>query len=86
MSENTKKLKLMRDVLGAELYQAVAEQGLGLVHISNFGNGFISKEERDSAILRDFYNGMDLMELSQKYKIKSTSIYKITESKVKESS
>lgn len=76
---NTENLKTLKNIVGNELFSVIIERLKGEhIYFSNF-SGFATKEERDSEIRKDFYQGLSVPELAEKYKMKSWSIYKITE-------
>jgi Mor family transcriptional regulator len=78
---NTENLKTLKDIVGTEQFKIIIERLNGEhIYISNYG-GFHSKEERNAAIRNDFFHGMSVPELGEKYGMSICSIYKITEDK-----
>lgn len=76
---NAENLKILKDIVGNEQFRVIIEQLNGEhVYFSNY-SGYPSKEERDDAIIKDFYHGMSVPELAEKYNMSIHSIYKITE-------
>ena len=43
--------------------------------------GFPSKAERDTAILHEFYKGVEIPDLAKKYNLSVSQIYKITQNR-----
>ena len=81
MNKNSENLQTLKNIVGVELFRAIIERLPGeTIYIANC-NGFASKEERDKEIRKDFYHGLSIPELAEKYGLSSCSIYKITEQK-----
>lgn len=81
MNKNSENLQIIKNIVGGELFRAIIEQLQGeTIYVVNY-NGFASKEERDKEIRKDFYHGLSVPELADKYGLSSCSIYKITEQK-----
>lgn len=82
MNKNAQNLQILKDIVGVEQFIIIAEQ-LNGEHIA-FNNhscqGFVSKEEQNVAIKKDFYHGMSVNELAKKYDMTVSNIYKITSS------
>jgi Mor family transcriptional regulator len=78
---NTENLKILKDIVGTEQFRIIIERLNGEhIYISNYG-GFHSKEERNTSIKSDFFHGLSVPELAEKYNMSVHSIYKITEDK-----
>ncbi|MFV0466737.1 MAG: hypothetical protein ACK5ML_11765 [Lachnospiraceae bacterium] len=78
-NKNTENLKKLREIVGFEQFKIITQLMPGEhLHISDWG-GFISKEERDAAILKDLYQGMGILQIANKYGLGAHTIYKITE-------
>lgn len=78
---NADKLKVLKDIVGNELFKVITEQLNGEnIYFSNYG-AYHSKRERDEAIKADFFGGMSQQELADKYDLTITSIYKIVENR-----
>lgn len=78
---NAENLKVLKDIVGSEQFSVIIERLNGEhIYFSNYA-GYPSKEERNAAIKKDFYHGMSVPELAEKYNISVHSIYKITEYK-----
>ena len=81
MNKNGENLQTLKDIVGVELFNRIIEELLGeTIYIANY-NGFTSKEERNDAIRKEFYHGLSVSELAEKYGMSICSIYKITEQK-----
>lgn len=82
MNKNSHNLQILKDIVGMEQFRLIAET-LNGEHIT-FNNhscqGFISKSEQNTAIKKDYYHGMSVNELSKKYDMTVSSIYKIISS------
>lgn len=77
MSDNEVNLKLLESITGSEVFKQILEAFPGeRLYIPGRGE-FTSKQERNNAIRRDFYNGVDVDDLAEKYKLSSTSVYRI---------
>ena len=74
MSENEVNLKLLESITGSEVFKQILEAFR--LYIPGRGE-FTSKQERNNAIRRDFYNGVDVDALAEKYKLSATSVYRI---------
>lgn len=78
---NAENLKVLKDIVGSEQFSVIIERLNGEhIYFSNYA-GYPSKEERNEAIKKDFYHGMSVPELAEKYNMSVHSIYKITEYK-----
>ena len=78
---NAENLKVLKDIVGSEQFSVIIERLNGEhIYFSNYA-GYPSKEERNAAINKDFYHGMSVSELAEKYNMSVHSIYKITEYK-----
>ena len=81
MNKNTENLKIIRGIVGAELFNAIIQRLPGeTVYIADY-NGFSSKKERDAAIKRDFFRGIPYKTIAEKYDLHPSTIYKIIEGK-----
>ena len=79
MSDNEVNLKLLESITGSEVFKQILEAFPGeRLYIPGRGE-FTSKQERNNAIRRDFYNGVDVDvdALAEKYKLSATSVYRI---------
>ena len=77
LSENEVNLKLLESITGTEVFKQILEAFPGeRLYIPGRGE-FTSKQERNNAIRRDFYNGADVDALAEKYKLSATSVYRI---------
>lgn len=78
MSKNGKQLRKLKDLIGGERFREVMKGLQGeRVYFSGY-SGFITKDERDAAIKRDYFIlDSDIPELAHKYDLTQSSIYKI---------
>ncbi len=81
MNKNSRNLKILKDIVGIEQFKVIAERlnGEHIVFNNHSCQGFVSKEEREQAIRKDFFHGLSVWELAEKYGMAVSSIYKITE-------
>lgn len=78
LNKNEAALKMLKNIIGEELYQRVCEQMPGAdLHIPALRGGFISKAERDAALRIDFYAGMTAYQLADRYGVSISQAYKI---------
>lgn len=81
MNKNTKNLKIIRKIVGDELFNTIIQRLSGeTVYITDY-NGFSSKKERDAAIRNDFFRGMSYKVIAKKYGLHASTIYKIIETR-----
>ncbi len=82
MNKNTAILKKVREIIGVQAFCELGKvcSGDTVVFNNYMCHGFVSKEERDRAIMKDLYHGMFPLELAEKYDLGIDAIYKITES------
>lgn len=78
---NTEKLVALRDLIGVEQFKVITERFKGEKIYFRDYCGFVSKEERDQAMWHDFIYGMSVGEISDKYGLQTTTVYKVLESK-----
>lgn len=78
-SRNQDTLNFMRNILGEEKFMEVASALAGERITFPISYQWLNKEERNKAILYDFYNGIDIPELAEKYDLSESHIYKIVE-------
>lgn len=81
MNKNVENLQKLKDIVGAELYNVINEQMPGEHIYFNKRSEYPSRRERDAAIKDDFFGGVSITELADKYGLTITSIYKIVENK-----
>lgn len=83
MNKNAKNLQVLKDIVGDEQFRVIAEllHGEHIVFNNYSRQGYVSKEEQNADIVRDFYNGMSKYELAFKYELGVDAIYKIVEQK-----
>jgi len=81
LNKNARNLQILKNIVGVEQFRVIAEQlnGEHVVFNNHSCQGFISKEEQNSAIIKDFYHGLSLGELAEKYGLTTHAVYKITE-------
>lgn len=81
MNKNAQNLQILKDIVGTEQFIVIAERlnGEHLTFNNHSCQGFISKDERNEAIMKDFYHGMSWGELADKYGLTVSALYKITE-------
>lgn len=81
MNKNSQNLQILKNIVGTEQFMVIAEQlnGEHIVFNNHSCQGFVSKEEQNAAILKDFYHGLSLGELANKYGLTTHAVYKITE-------
>lgn len=82
MNKNAQNLQTLKNIVGDEQFIIIAEQlnGEYIVFNNHSCQGFVSKEEQNVAIKKDFYHGMSVNELAKKYDMTVSNIYKITSS------
>lgn len=81
MNKNTENLKVIKTIVGDELFNAIVQRLLGeTIYIADY-NGFSSKEERNTAIKNDFFCGMSYEAIAEKYGLHPSTVYKITETR-----
>lgn len=78
-SKNQDTLDFMRNIIGEEKFMEVVSALAG--ERITFPRSFqwLDKNERNQAILCDFYGGADIAELAKKYDLSESHIYKIVE-------
>lgn len=78
-SRNQDTLDFMRNIIGEEKFSEVVSALAG--ERVTFPRSFqwMDKEERNRAILYDFYAGADIAELAKKYDLSESHVYKIVE-------
>lgn len=81
MNNNAQNLQTLRNIVGNDLYIIISNQldGKLLAFNSYSCQGFVSKEEQNAAIKRDYYHGMTWDELQNKYGLTMSALYKITQ-------
>ena len=78
MNKNVGLLQDLRDTMGAERFRTFVERHPGeVIYLPSRGE-FVSTGERNAAIRKDFYHGMNVPELADKYGMSTASIYKLT--------
>lgn len=81
LNKNSANLQVLRDIVGIRLFKEIMKCLSGEhIHLSDWA-GYASKEERNAAIMEDFYAGVDYSELQDKYELSIHAIYKIAEHK-----
>lgn len=82
MNRNEVVLNRLRAIIGDELFREVCFQMPGEdIHIPVFGNGFTSIKDRNWAIRQDVWEGKSILEVSKKYELSQSQIYKILKSR-----
>jgi Mor family transcriptional regulator len=77
INKNVVILTELRDILGVEKFKAFVGQHSGeTIYLPKRGE-FVSLEERNQAMLSEFYSGASITELSEKYGISGDMVYKI---------
>jgi Mor family transcriptional regulator len=77
MSKNVMLLTELRDALGVDKFKEFVNQHSGeIIYLPKRGE-YVSLEERNRAILEGFYSGVSMTELSGKFGLTGTMIYKI---------
>lgn len=81
MNKNSRNLQILKDIVGIDQFKIIAERlnGEHVVFNNHSCQGYVSKEEQNVAIMKDFYHGMSLEELADKYGLTISAVYKITE-------
>lgn len=79
-SDNELKLLDLQKIIGNELFSKVCNRYEG-ESIYFPSRGFPSKTERDTAILHEFYKGVEIPDLAKKYNLSVSQIYKITQNR-----
>ena len=81
VNKNVELLKDLRAALGLEQFKAFVELHSGeTIYLPNRGE-YISVEERNEAIKKDFFGGLSYRELANKYVLAIQTIYKIAENR-----
>lgn len=82
MNRNEVVLNRLRAIIGDELFREVCFQMPGEdIHIPVFGNGFTSIKDRNRSIRQDVWKGKSILEVSKKYELSQSQIYKILKSR-----
>ncbi len=81
VNKNVENLQTLRDIVGSDQFNVILERLTGEHIYFNKRVVSPSKDERDAAIKKDYYHGIDMPELVDKYGLKLSSIYKIVESR-----
>lgn len=82
MNKNETALNTLKNIIGESLFVEVCDKMAGeRVSIPVYGCGFVTTEERNRSIRRDFYKGLSISELTTKYDLQSSTIYKIIASR-----
>lgn len=80
---NVELLEELRELVGNEQFKKIIEHFKGQkIYFANY-SGYISKEERDDAIWKDFIHDMSVNDIAEKYGLKVSTVYKITENRCK---
>ena len=75
-------LNRLRTIIGNELFREICYQMPGEdIHIPVFGNGFTSIRVRNQAIRQEIWKGKSILEVSKKYELSQSQIYKILKSR-----
>lgn len=81
MNKNVELLKDLRDALGFEQFKNFVELHSGeTIYLPTRGE-YISVDERNVAIKKDFFGGLSYRELANKYGLSIQTIYKIAENR-----
>lgn len=78
-SKNQDTLDFMRNIIGEEKFMEVASALAGERITFPRSYQWLDKDERNRAILCDFYNGTDIENLAEKYELSESHVYKIVE-------
>ena len=82
LNRNEVVLNRLRAIIGDELFREVCFQMPGEdIHIPVFGNGFTSIKDRFWSIRQDVWKGKSILEVSKKYELSQSQIYKILKSR-----
>lgn len=82
LNRNEVVLNRLRAIIGDELFREVCYQMPGEdIHIPVFGNGFTSIKDRNWSIRQDVWKGKSILEVSKKYELSQSQIYKILKSR-----
>lgn len=82
MLKNEQALNTLKNIIGADLFMEVCQRMPGCdLRIPGNGSGFTSRAERNAAIWRDIYGGLDIAAAAAKYGLSASHIYKILESR-----
>ena len=82
MNRNEVVLNRLRAIIGDELFREVCYQMPGEdIHIPVFGNGFTSIKDRNWSIRQHVWKGKSILEVSKKYELSQSQIYKILKSR-----
>jgi Mor family transcriptional regulator len=73
-------LKLLEDIVGDDYFKTICNVMAG-ENLYIPGHGYSSKLERNNAIRKDFYHGIDCVNLANKYNLSISQVYKIVEEK-----
>lgn len=81
MNKNVENLQILKDIVGGDQFNVILERLTGEHIYFNKRVVSPSKAERDAAIKDDFFGGLSITELADKYNLTIESIYKIVENK-----
>jgi len=78
---NVELLEELRELVGVEQFKRISEHFKGeKIYFASYGE-YISKEERDAVIWKDFIHGMPIPDIADKYGLQSSTVYKIIENR-----
>ena len=82
MNRNTENLKTIKNIVGDDLFHLIIRCLPGeTVYFADY-SGYSSKSERDAAIKRDYYRGLSYQDITKKYGLHPSTVYRIVEKRL----
>ena len=79
MSKNQKCLQTLKNIIGEELYQLTLETFAGQKLLFPKDPDFDKKADRNKQIVSEYYSGVRVPELMERYNLSDAQIYRIIE-------